>query len=114
MRFARQRDANEPEIVAALVAAGATVSKQNEKGAPDLLVGYDGETFLLEVKRATASGKPKRTQPGRRLKTEATTDERGLLDSQQKWWASWRGRPPVVVTTPEEALVAIGAAKKES
>lgn len=108
MRFARQRDANEPAIVRALQAVGASVSKQNEKGAPDLLVGFRGETFLLEVKRATASGRPKRTQPGRRLESERKTDERGLLDSQQKWWESWKGRPPVVVTTPAEALSAIG------
>jgi hypothetical protein len=109
VKWARQRDLNEREIVEALEAAGASVQRMDGKGVPDLLVGFRGETWLIEIKRQTASGRAKRTQPGRRLKTEAKTDERGLLDSQQKWWSSWKGRPPVVATSPAEALAAIGA-----
>ncbi len=98
--FARQRDANEPEIVEALEAVGATVCKLNAKGQPDLLVGYNLETFLLEVKLETKTGKVKRQ--GR------ATDERGLLETQQEWWSAWRGKPPVVVKNAAEALDAIG------
>ncbi len=59
----------------------------DKPGRPDLLVGFRGETYLLEVKS------PK----GR------------LEDSQVTWHADWRGRPVAVVRTPTEALRAIGA-----
>lgn len=107
-KWARQRDANEPQIVTALKDVGATVAKLDGKGLPDLLVGYKGDTFLMEVKGITKTGKTKRTRAGQSLSSEAPTDARGLLDSQQKWWAAWTGKPPVVVRTPEEALRAIG------
>jgi penicillin-binding protein-related factor A (putative recombinase) len=47
-----RNDANQREIVIALQAAGAFVTKLNTVGAgcPDLLVIYKGGTFLLEVK----------------------------------------------------------------
>ena len=48
-RYALRKDVNEPEIVAALRAAGAYVYII---GLPvDLLVGYKGHTFLMEIKR---------------------------------------------------------------
>lgn len=107
MRRAARRDGNEPEIVAALRAAGASVSALNGDGIPDLLVGYRGETFLLEVKlpvgaRGGARNGGGRSRPhrgGDGLKTE----------DQIRWWATWTGKPPVIVRTPEEALRAIGA-----
>jgi hypothetical protein len=100
VRYAKQRDKNEPAIVKALVAAGATVTRISEMGVPDLLVGFRGDTFLLEVKR------PVGPRGGRRPK--GGLDERGLAKTQVEWWAKWTGRPPVVVTSPEEALAAIG------
>jgi hypothetical protein len=48
--FARMRDSNEKEIIEALKRAGASVTSLNGTGVPDLLVGYKGATFLLEVK----------------------------------------------------------------
>ena len=66
-----------------------------------MLVGFRAETFLLEVKEVGTGGAPKRRGKA--------TDERGLLESQQEWWALWKGRPPIVVTTVEEAFAAIGA-----
>jgi hypothetical protein len=100
--FARNRDSNELEIVQALLAAGASVQRLNETGTPDLLVGYRGETFLLEVKR-----------PGKNVyvakQGHHEADERGLARTQQLWWDRWRGRTPVVVTSKYDALVAIGA-----
>jgi hypothetical protein len=48
MRFAARVDKNQSEIVSALRAAGAFVWII---GLPvDLLVGFDGQTYLVEVK----------------------------------------------------------------
>ena len=54
-RKAARRDSNEPEIVNALVKAGATVMKISDSGYPDLVVGFrkkDGSLFnaLMEIK----------------------------------------------------------------
>ena len=45
-------DANQPVIVAALRAIGATVQHLHAvgQGCPDILVGYDGVNFLMEIK----------------------------------------------------------------
>lgn len=98
--FARNRDGNEAPIVQALLAIGASVQRLNETGVPDLLVGYQGKTFLLEVKREGNQG-------GRRH--YGGLDERGLARTQQLWWARWNGMQPVIVTSVAEALEAIGA-----
>jgi hypothetical protein len=52
MRFAARVDANQSEIVDALRAAGRSVQSLSAmgKGVPDLLVGYRGTNYLLEVK----------------------------------------------------------------
>ena len=67
-------DRNQPEIVAALRKAGATVVSLARigEGCPDLLVGYRGKTLLIEVKDGEAI-------PPKRL---LTADE---LDFQSKW-----------------------------
>jgi hypothetical protein len=94
VRRAAKRDANEPEIVSALRAVGATVTMLSAEGVPDLLVGYLSETYLLEVK---APRGPKGGTGG------------ALTYEQVDWWGSWEGRPPVIVRTVDEALAAIGA-----
>lgn len=105
MRRAANRDASEAAIVAALRGVGASVTLLSQDGVPDLLVGWRGETFLLEVKTASSTGRTvRKTSGGER------PDERGLTRAQQVWWAAWTGRPPVIVRTPAEALAAIGAA----
>ena len=101
LSYPRKRDGNEREIVAALRAAGASVSHLSDAGVPDLLVGYLGETYLLEVKE-TGQGQNKRRAMG---------GEGDLTPSQVKWWSTWIGRPAVVVRTVDEALAAIGARK---
>lgn len=103
MKYARKRDANEKDIVRALEAAGASVTRLGDPGVPDLLVGYQGATFLLEVKlpledRAAAGGR-RESQGGRGDLTKA----------QVAWWDSWRGAKAHVVRSVDEALVAIGA-----
>lgn len=106
------RDVNEGEIVRALEAAGATVTRLNGSGVPDLLVGYQKRTKLLEVKRPLG---PK----GGRARGGATKPNQGgdglLTEAQLKWLQGdgkrpgWQGEAPVIVTTPAEALAAIGA-----
>ena len=86
-RRAAKRDANEPEIITALRAVGAVVWQVSEKGVPDLVVGYEGATFLLEVKA-----------PGKWL----TPDQKDVH-------AAWKGGHIFVVETPAQALRAIGA-----
>jgi hypothetical protein len=75
-------DANHREIKQALEAVGATV---NEKGPLDLLVGFRGANYLLEVK--TARGK--------------------LRASQIAFIRDWRGQA-LVVRDVAAALRAIG------
>jgi Holliday junction resolvase len=80
-------DRNQREIVAALRKAGASVEHLHAvgKGVPDLLVGYKGRNYLLEVK-----------------------GERGkLTPAQVDWHEGWIGLAHIV-RTPQEALEAIG------
>lgn len=89
MRRAAKVDDNQAEIVRNLRKLGASVEPALARcgsGCPDLLVGYDGRTFILEVK-----------QPGAQL----TQDER-------KWHEAWRGQV-AIVTTWQEAAAVIGA-----
>jgi hypothetical protein len=87
MRRAAKRDANEPTIVEALEAVGCDVLKATDV---DLIVGRAGVNFLLEVKH------PKRMS------------ESNLKPIQKKLRSSWRGQY-AIVSTPVEALTAIGA-----
>lgn len=87
--FAKRRDKNEAEIVLALEAVGATITRLNEKGVPDLLVGFRGRTVLLEVKGSAPSG------------------HKPLTPDQQTWWNTWSGDRPQIVTTAEDALHAL-------
>jgi hypothetical protein len=93
VRRASHRDKAEPDIVKALEGVGASVTKLSAKGVPDLLVGYQGTTYLLEVKTPGASkgGNNGRSNAG-----------------QSEWRQAWRGGPVFVVETPEQALWAIG------
>lgn len=96
MRRAAKVDANQEQIVAALRAVGATVQTLAAvgKGVPDLLVGYQGKTLLLEVK------------DGRR-----PPSERRLTEDQLAWHGAWRGGPLAVVDGVDAALRALGAIK---
>jgi len=78
-------DENQPTIVKALEDIGASVQSLGGKGVPDLLVGYMGENYLLEVKHS----------------------KKGLNDDQIDWHAAWRGQVDVVRTIGQ-ALRAVG------
>jgi len=92
VRYAAKVDANQGEIVKALRDIGCTVQSLAPVGGgvPDLLVGYHGVNYLLEVKDGSRP-----------------PSERGLTPHQEKFHASWRGQK-TVVTSREEALAAVG------
>jgi hypothetical protein len=88
MRRRARIDANQPLIVKALREAGRTVRILSPlgDGIPDLLVGYNGANFLLEVK-----------DPAKKL------SQRKLTDDEQDFFDSWVGQR-AIVETEEEAL----------
>ena len=96
MRRAARVDGNQAEIVKALRQIGASVATCHAvgQGFPDICVGYNGDTFLLEIKDPT---KPKGDQK--------------LTPSQVEWHQSWRGHVAVVKTV-QQALEAIGVEYK--
>lgn len=87
MRNART-DANQKEIVAVLRSVGASVQSLAPvgHGVPDLLVGFRGITYLIEVK--TPTGK--------------------LTPDQIRWHGDWRGGVGICITA-DDALMYIGA-----
>lgn len=106
-KWARRRDACEKDIIKALRAAGAVVEQLDGKGIPDLLVGYQHASgvrymVLMECKDPDVGARNSRAS-GAKVKNAL-----GLRDTQWGWWLAWRGPPPILVTTPREALCAIG------
>lgn len=88
MRFAARVDANQTQIVSALRAAGAYVWII---GLPvDLLVGYRGHTFLVEVK---------------------TNAKKRLTGLQADFFENWGGSTLCRIDSPEAALRMIGVIK---
>ena len=89
-------DANHEAVVTVLRAAGATVQSLAGvgKGVPDLLVGFQGQTLLMEIKDGF---KP----PSARLLTE----------DQLRWHREWNGGALAVVDSPDAALRMIGVLK---
>jgi hypothetical protein len=94
MKRAARTDANQAEIVKALRAIGAFVQPLHAVGAgvPDLLVGFRGQTLLVEVKDGK---KP--------------PSARALTPDQVDWHAGWRGGPVYVVTDVTEAIAKVSA-----
>lgn len=97
-----KRDLTSPAIVAALRAAGASVTDLGPVGygVPDLLVGWKGMTLLLEVKSPETHG--------RRAKDPAREYGEFLTDDQVRFLAAWRGATVRIVTTVDEALAVLG------
>ena len=83
-------DQNQGEIVDALISAGASVDSLAgvKFGVPDLLVGFRGINYLIEVKADSRRGK--------------------LTPAQIEWHAKWRGAVSVAHNI-DEALEIIGA-----
>ena len=96
MRRAAKTDANQDQVVEALRVAGATVQSLAAvgQGVPDLLVGFQGKTLLMEVK------------DGRK-----PPSARRLTEDQLKWHGAWRGGPVAIVDGPDAALRMLGVMK---
>ena len=96
IRFTRAAriDDNQRAIIKALEAVGATVQSLASvgRGCPDLLVGFRSQKFLFEVKDGN---KP----PSRRA----------LTPDEEAWHGWWQGGVVEVITSPKQALIAIGA-----
>jgi hypothetical protein len=88
MRHAKRVDANQDQIVIALRAAGAYVWIISLP--VDLLVGYKGHTFLVEIKRTAKSR---------------------FTPLQQDFFKSWCGGTLARVDSPDAALRMIGVLK---
>lgn len=88
-RRAGRKDANQELIVKALRKAGASVTVMDEP--VDLLVGYKGRTFLIEVK--DGARKP---------------SERRLTPEQQKFFNEWQGGQVAKVETIAGAFYVLG------
>jgi hypothetical protein len=85
MRYAARVDANQAQIVSALRAAGAYVWIISLP--VDLLVGYNNQTYLVEIKDG-----PKK----------------GLTRLQQDFFGNWIGGSLHRIDGPEDALRMIG------
>ncbi len=95
-RFAAARgrkDANHSDIVKALKRCGAIVVDMSVLGGgvPDILVGYQGRSLLMEIKT------------GAKATHDATVRQR-----QADFAATWRGDPVVTVRSELDALQALG------
>ena len=88
MRHAKRVDANQDQIVIALRAAGANVWIISLP--VDLLVGYKGHTFLVEIKRTAKSR---------------------FTPLQADFFESWGGGTLARVDSPDAALRMIGVVK---
>lgn len=84
----KKLDANHNEIAEALRACGASVQSLADVGGgvTDLLVGFRGMNFLLEVK-----------QPGEELRP-----------NQRRWHNLWRGQVATVHTIDEALAIVLG------
>ena len=96
MRRAAKIDANQTQVVLALQAAGATVQSLAAvgQGVPDLLVGFQGKTLLMEVKDG-----------------QKPPSARRLTEDQLTWHGAWRGGPLAVVDVVDAALRVLGVLK---
>ena len=101
--YARRRDANEPAIVAALEAAGASVTRLDGAGVPDLLIGYACLTLVAEVKL------PLGPRGGTSQHREAEGGCGDLTRDQVEWHKGWRGEAVTIVRSPEEAIAMLRA-----
>ena len=97
MRRAARVDDNQAEIVAALRAAGCSVTSLASigKGCPDIVVGRSGVNYLLEIKDGK---KP--------------PSKRRLTPDEQSWQEAWRGQV-AVVNSVEDAFMVMGFVKND-
>ena len=93
MRIDARTDANQNEIVQALRRVGASIAITSSmgKGFVDLVAGYRGVNYLIEIKDGSKPPSARRLTP-----------------DEQEFHDLWRGAV-IVVNDVDEALKAIGA-----
>lgn len=96
MRRIARVDGNHQEIVEGLRGVGASVQSLATigKGCPDILVGFRGVNYVMEIKDGN---KP--------------PSARKLTPDEKKWHFDWRGEVHVVESL-QEALWTIGVVKE--
>lgn len=92
MRRKARIDTNQPEIVSAFRKAGCSVAITSAvgKGFPDIVVGYAGENFLVEIKDG-----------------EKPASAQKLTPDEAEWHTNWRGSV-FVVRSVSEAFALLG------
>lgn len=99
MRTNAKIDINQPEIVEALRQVGASVKSVAQlKNCFDILVGFRGVTYIMEIKN-----------PERMTKAQRYLPSLALTDGEYKFMNEWRGSTYHIVTSKEQALEIIGA-----
>jgi hypothetical protein len=92
-----KKDANQKEIERSLSQVGASCLDMSRlKNCFDLLVGFRGQTYIMEIKN-----------PEYVAKSREPIEY--LSDGEREFMESWRGSAYHIVTTSEEALRIIGA-----
>lgn len=89
MRYAARVDRNQKDIIDALEKVGATVEtiRSVHGGCPDLLVGFQGRNYLIEVK---------------------VPIEGRLSEIQMVWRDNWAGGKPFVIKTVDDVIMWAG------
>lgn len=80
-------DKNQKQIEKVLKQLGASVKSTSQlgNGFPDLIIGYKGKTYLVEIKGENSYGKT-------------------LRESQIKFKNSWKGSPIIILRTTNDAI----------
>lgn len=88
MRRAARIDANQPEIVKTIRAMGASFQHTHQiPGALDGIIGYKGVDQRVEIKDP-----------------EKPPSARKLTELEEKEFAEWNGRTPVVIETIDDIV----------
>lgn len=87
-RYAKKADRNQPAIVALMKEVGATVQHTHHlgQGFPDLVVGYQGRTYLVEIK----------------------TEDGDLTPREAEWHEWWKGEKVWIIRREIEVLEMFG------
>lgn len=94
----KRTDRNQSEIVEALRSIGATVAITSTlgKGFPDIVVGYRGGNYLIEIKD-----------------WQQIPSKRRLTLDESEFHAMWRGQVSIIETVSEAiSLVSRGAVRE--
>lgn len=92
MRRAAKVDTNQPAIVQALREVGATVEPTHMlgRGFPDIVVGFRGVNYLIEIKDG-----------------EKSPSKRRLTSDEKEWHLAWNGTVDIVESV-EDAYEVLG------